>query len=52
MGGRRRRKRLKPRNPLVPVVRSLRHKVRPSARTYSRKTKHKRPGADNGETAR
>jgi hypothetical protein len=42
MAKRRRRKRIKPRNPLVPAVRRLGHKVKPSAKTYSRKAKHRR----------
>jgi hypothetical protein len=38
-----RRRRVKPRNPLAPVVRALAPRVKPSARAYSRKVKHKRP---------
>ncbi len=45
------RKRIKPRNPLAPVVRRLRPKVEPSERAYSRKTKHKSPKTvDDNET--
>ncbi len=43
------RKRIKPRNPLVPVVRRLHPKVEASPRAYSRKAKHKardEPGGD------
>jgi len=41
------RKRIKPRNPLVPIVRGKRAKVEPSKRAYTRKTKHKtEPGAE------
>lgn len=35
------RKRIKPRNPLVPIVRGKRAAVEPSKRAYTRKTKHK-----------
>ena len=35
-------KRIKPRNPLVPVVRGKRAVVEPSKRAYVRKPKHKR----------
>ncbi len=45
------RKRIKPRNPVAPVVRRLRPKVEPSERAYSRKTKHKPPrNEDDNET--
>ncbi len=37
------RKRIKPRNPLVPLVRGKRAVVEPSKRTYTRKGKHKCP---------
>lgn len=50
MTAKRKRRRLKPRNPLVPVVRGKRAVVVPSKRAYTRKTKHKRPpGSENGE---
>ncbi len=40
------------RNPLVPVVRALRSRVRPSAKAYSRKVKHQRPpDGDGGSTS-
>ena len=48
MGGKRKpqtktgRKRIKPRNPLVPVVRAKRATVEPSKRAYTRKPKHRR----------
>ena len=42
-------KRVKPRNPLAPVVRGLTPKVKPSIKAYIRKPKHKRPpGGDEG----
>jgi len=44
-------KRIKPRNPLAPVVRALRMGVKPSARAYTRKTKHKRRHGESGESA-
>jgi hypothetical protein len=43
------RKSVRIRNPLVPALRRLRPKVKPSARAYSRKTKHRErpePGRD------
>lgn len=44
------RKRVKLRNPFAPALRRLRPKVKPSARAYSRKPKHKRSReeSDNG----
>jgi hypothetical protein len=42
------RKRIKPRNPLMPLVRGKRAVVEASKRAYTRKTKHKRP-AENGD---
>ena len=47
MAAKRKRKRIKPRNPLVPIVRGKRAMVVPSKRAYTRKSKHKRP-ADSG----
>jgi hypothetical protein len=41
-----RRKRIKARNPLAPVLRRLRPRVKASARVYSRKIKHRRPAPD------
>lgn len=35
------RKRIKPRNPLVPILRGKRGTVEASKRAYTRKTKHK-----------
>ena len=53
MAARPKRKRIKPRNPLVPIVRGKRPAVEPSKRAYTRKSKHKRPAdADNGESGR
>ncbi|MFQ5774652.1 MAG: hypothetical protein ACE5GS_09055 [Kiloniellaceae bacterium] len=48
MGRRRKAKRkpVKARNPLAPVVRALAPRVKPSARAYTRKAKHRRRGAD------
>jgi hypothetical protein len=40
MTGKRRRRVLRRRNPLVPVVRKLGHKVKPSAKRYKRRPKH------------
>ncbi len=41
------------RNPLAPVVRALRPRVKPSAKAYSRKLKHKwPPEGDGGSTSR
>lgn len=42
-----RAKRIKARNPLAPLVRKLRPRVKPSARAYTRKPKHKRPPAED-----
>jgi len=45
------RKTVKLRNPLVPALRRLRPKVKPSARAYSRRPKHKdgpKEGGDGG----
>jgi len=44
------RKRIKPRNPLVPIVRGKRGAVEPSKRAYTRKSKHKRPAENNGNS--
>lgn len=45
-------RRISARNPLVPVVRALRPRVKPSAKAYSRKLKHKRaPGGADGASA-
>ncbi len=41
--GRGKARRISARNPLVPVVRALRPRVKPSAKAYRRKVKHKRP---------
>ena len=51
MGGRRRvkSKRIKPRNPVAVVVRALTPRVKASAKTYTRKPKHKRRGWDDAE---
>ncbi len=54
---RKRRKSKRPgarvRNPLAPVVRAIRPRIVPSAKTYSRKVKHKRPpGEAGGSTSR
>ena len=43
------RKRIKPRNPLVPVVRGLRPKVEASPRAYTRKAKHKTRNESNDD---
>ncbi len=43
-----RARRVSLRNPLVPVVRALRPRVKPSAKTYSRKVKHQRPPDGDG----
>ena len=43
------RKRIKPRNPLVPIVRGKRAAVEPSKRAYTRKTKHKAPPTVEGK---
>ena len=42
-------KRIKPRNPLAPVVRGLTSKVKPSIKAYTRKPKHKRSPGEDGE---
>ena len=39
------------RNPLVPVVRALRPRVKPSAKAYSRKVKHRPPDGDGGSSS-
>ena len=46
MAGRRKVKvkRVKPRNPFAPVLRALAPGVKPSAKAYTRKVKHKRRG--------
>lgn len=51
MKGRRRIKdrQVRVRNPLVPVVRALAPRVKPSAKAYTRKVKHKRRGREGGE---
>jgi hypothetical protein len=43
------RKRIKPRNPLVPVVRAKRAVVVPSKKAYTRKPKHRRTGLETGD---
>ncbi len=43
-----RARRVSLRNPLVPVVRALRLRVKPSAKAYSRKAKHRRPPGGGG----
>jgi hypothetical protein len=54
MGGKRKprgkpaRKRVKPRNPLAPVVRAKRAVVEPSKRAYTRKPKHRKPETESG----
>jgi hypothetical protein len=48
MAGKRKRRVLRRRNPLVPAVRKLGHKVKASARGYKRRPKH--PGAERPET--
>lgn len=49
MAGRRkqRRRRVTARNPLAPVVRALTPRVKPSAKAYTRKPKHKCPPDEN-----
>ncbi len=42
------RRRVKVRNPLAPVVRTLTPRVKPSAKAYIRKPKHTRPPDDDG----
>ncbi len=39
------------RNPLAPVVRALRLRVKPSAKAYSRKVKHRRPPDGGGASS-
>ncbi len=39
------------RNPLAPVVRALRPRVKPSAKAYSRKVKHRRPPDGGGASS-
>ena len=46
-----RARRVSLRNPLVPVVRALRPGVKPSAKAYSRKVKHRRPPDRGGASA-
>ena len=50
MSGRRKvkQKRIKPRNPLALTVRTLSQRIKASAKTYTRKIKHKGRGRDNG----
>jgi len=43
------RKTVKLRNPLVPALRRLRPKVKPSARAYSRRPKHKDGPEEGGD---
>lgn len=43
------RKSIRIRNPLVPALRRLRPKVKPSARAYSRKPKHKERPEEGGD---
>ncbi len=43
-----RARRVSLRNPLVPVVRALRPRVKPSAKAYSRKVRHRRPQEEDG----
>ena len=49
MAGKRKRKRRVPRrrNPLVPAVRKLGHKVKPSAKRYRRRPKHRELGGSD-----
>lgn len=42
------RRRVKVRNPLAPVVRALAPRVKPSAKGYIRKPKHKRAADEDG----
>ncbi len=42
------RRRVTARNPLAPVVRALTPRVKPSAKAYIRKPKHKRPPDEDG----
>ena len=45
-------RRVSARNPLVPVVRALRLRIKPSAKAYSHKLKHRRsPGGADGASA-
>ena len=46
-----RARRVSLRNPLVPVVRALRPRVKPSAKAYSRKVKHRRPPDGGGASS-
>ncbi len=46
-----RARRVSLRNPLVPVVRALRPRVKPSAKAYSRKVKHRRPPGGGGASS-
>ena len=48
MTGKRKRRVLRRRNPLVPAVRKLGHKIKPSVRRYKRRPKH--PGVGRSET--
>lgn len=43
-----RRKAPRPRNPLAVVTRKLGQKIKPSAKSYKRRPKHKNPRPDDG----
>ncbi len=40
MAGKRKRKAIRRRNPLVPATRKLGHRIKPSAKRYRRRPKH------------
>ncbi len=41
MAGKRKRKAIRRRNPLVPATRKLGHRIKPSAKRYRRRPKHR-----------
>jgi hypothetical protein len=50
MAGKRKRKTVRRRNPLVPATRKLGHRIKPSAKRYRRRPKHRESaGADRSD---
>lgn len=47
MAGKRKRKAIRRRNPLVPATRKLGHRIKPSAKRYRRRPKHRESAASD-----
>ena len=50
VAGKRKIRKLRRRNPLVPVVRQMGRRVKPSAKRYKRRRKHREAGNDESGT--